>query len=159
MTRSSTHPNGLSLSPNEACETVDFMIRIVKWRESEQTLRGDRRRRRDEGYRVTLLFFLLFLANLFSLFSPIVPAPIIGDGANSTVLLVSVVGSVVLLIILISAFVISRRWALLPTPALASNSVPSAFCLSLFLGTQMRDVLLSAVRKWKSLKRAHTYTH
>ncbi|XP_072322103.1 ephrin type-A receptor 4-like [Eucyclogobius newberryi] len=38
-----------------------------------------------------------------------VPAPIIGDGANSTVLLVSVVGSVVLLIILISAFVISRR--------------------------------------------------
>uniref|UniRef100_A0A3Q2EFE3 receptor protein-tyrosine kinase n=1 Tax=Cyprinodon variegatus TaxID=28743 RepID=A0A3Q2EFE3_CYPVA len=36
-----------------------------------------------------------------------VPAPIIGDGANSTVLLVSVVGSVVLLIILISAFVIS----------------------------------------------------
>uniref|UniRef100_H3D9Y9 receptor protein-tyrosine kinase n=2 Tax=Tetraodon nigroviridis TaxID=99883 RepID=H3D9Y9_TETNG len=34
---------------------------------------------------------------------------IIGDGANSTVLLVSVVGSVVLLIILISAFVISRR--------------------------------------------------
>lgn len=40
---------------------------------------------------------------------PPVPAPIIGDGANSTVLLVSVVGSVVLLIILISAFVISRR--------------------------------------------------
>ncbi|KAM7399727.1 hypothetical protein PAMP_018975 [Pampus punctatissimus] len=38
-----------------------------------------------------------------------VPAPIIGDGANSTVLLVSVVGSVVLLLILISAFVISRR--------------------------------------------------
>uniref|UniRef100_A0A3Q2DAW4 receptor protein-tyrosine kinase n=1 Tax=Cyprinodon variegatus TaxID=28743 RepID=A0A3Q2DAW4_CYPVA len=38
-----------------------------------------------------------------------VPAPIIGDGANSTVLLVSVVGSVVLLIILISAFVISVR--------------------------------------------------
>ncbi|GLD69294.1 ephrin type-A receptor 4 isoform X2 [Lates japonicus] len=38
-----------------------------------------------------------------------VPAPIIGDGADSTVLLVSVVGSVVLLIILISAFVISRR--------------------------------------------------
>lgn len=107
MTRSSTHPNGLSLSPNEACETVDFMIRIVKWRESEQTLRGDRRRRRDEGYRVAL--FLLFLSNLFSLLSPIVPAPIIGDGANSTVLLVSVVGSVVLLIILISAFVISRR--------------------------------------------------
>lgn len=32
-----------------------------------------------------------------------------GDGANSTVLLVSVVGSVVLLLILISAFVISRR--------------------------------------------------
>lgn len=53
--------------------------------------------------------FLLFLVNLFSLLSPIVPAPIIGDGANSTVLLVSVVGSVVLLIILISAFVISRR--------------------------------------------------
>lgn len=41
--------------------------------------------------------------------SSVVPAPIIGDGANSTVLLVSVVGSVVLLIILISAFVISRR--------------------------------------------------
>uniref|UniRef100_A0A4W5P6M1 receptor protein-tyrosine kinase n=1 Tax=Hucho hucho TaxID=62062 RepID=A0A4W5P6M1_9TELE len=39
-----------------------------------------------------------------------VPAPIIGDGTNSTVLLVSVVGSVVLLLILISAFVISRRW-------------------------------------------------
>uniref|UniRef100_A0A8C6UF60 receptor protein-tyrosine kinase n=1 Tax=Neogobius melanostomus TaxID=47308 RepID=A0A8C6UF60_9GOBI len=38
-----------------------------------------------------------------------VPSPIIGDGANSTVLLVSVVGSVVLLLILISAFVISRR--------------------------------------------------
>uniref|UniRef100_A0A8D3CJD3 receptor protein-tyrosine kinase n=1 Tax=Scophthalmus maximus TaxID=52904 RepID=A0A8D3CJD3_SCOMX len=38
-----------------------------------------------------------------------VPAPIIGDGANSTVLLVSVVGSVVLLIILISAFVIRVR--------------------------------------------------
>uniref|UniRef100_A0A673WYV4 receptor protein-tyrosine kinase n=1 Tax=Salmo trutta TaxID=8032 RepID=A0A673WYV4_SALTR len=38
-----------------------------------------------------------------------VPAPIIGDGTNSTVLLVSVVGSVVLLLILISAFVISRR--------------------------------------------------
>ncbi|CAL8360466.1 unnamed protein product [Merluccius merluccius] len=38
-----------------------------------------------------------------------VPAPIIGDGTNSTVLLVSVVGSVVLLVILISAFVISRR--------------------------------------------------
>ncbi|KAM8904371.1 LOW QUALITY PROTEIN: ephrin type-A receptor 4-like [Spinachia spinachia] len=38
-----------------------------------------------------------------------VPAPIIGDGGTPTVLLVSVVGSVVLLIILISAFVISRR--------------------------------------------------
>ncbi|KAJ4935115.1 hypothetical protein JOQ06_016651 [Pogonophryne albipinna] len=38
-----------------------------------------------------------------------VPAPIIGDGTNSTVLLVSVMGSVVLLLILISAFVISRR--------------------------------------------------
>uniref|UniRef100_A0A8C9TKM9 receptor protein-tyrosine kinase n=1 Tax=Scleropages formosus TaxID=113540 RepID=A0A8C9TKM9_SCLFO len=38
-----------------------------------------------------------------------VPSPVIGDGANPTVLLVSVVGSVVLLIILISAFVISRR--------------------------------------------------
>uniref|UniRef100_A0A8C9TU84 receptor protein-tyrosine kinase n=1 Tax=Scleropages formosus TaxID=113540 RepID=A0A8C9TU84_SCLFO len=37
-----------------------------------------------------------------------VPSPVIGDGANPTVLLVSVVGSVVLLIILISAFVISR---------------------------------------------------
>lgn len=48
-----------------------------------------------------------FLSSSSPFFS--VPAPIIGDGANSTVLLVSVVGSVVLLIILISAFVISRR--------------------------------------------------
>lgn len=53
-------------------------------------------------------FSFLFLY-LLLLFFPTVPAPIIGDGANSTVLLVSVVGSVVLLIILISAFVISRR--------------------------------------------------
>ncbi|KAB0365429.1 hypothetical protein FD754_009585 [Muntiacus muntjak] len=38
-----------------------------------------------------------------------VPSRIIGDGANSTVLLVSVAGSVVLVVILIAAFVISRR--------------------------------------------------
>lgn len=38
-----------------------------------------------------------------------VPSRIIGDGANSTVLLVSVSGSVVLVVILIAAFVISRR--------------------------------------------------
>ncbi|XP_059784781.1 ephrin type-A receptor 4 isoform X1 [Balaenoptera ricei] len=38
-----------------------------------------------------------------------VPSRIIGDGANSTVLLVSVSGSVVLAVILIAAFVISRR--------------------------------------------------
>ncbi|KAG5286110.1 hypothetical protein AALO_G00011050 [Alosa alosa] len=38
-----------------------------------------------------------------------VPSPIIGDGANSTVLLVSVIGSVILLIIFIAVFVISRR--------------------------------------------------
>ncbi|KAF3824104.1 hypothetical protein GH733_008389, partial [Mirounga leonina] len=37
-----------------------------------------------------------------------VPSRIIGDGANSTVLLVSVSGSVVLVVILIAAFVISR---------------------------------------------------
>ncbi|KAK2490807.1 hypothetical protein MC885_021074 [Smutsia gigantea] len=37
------------------------------------------------------------------------PSRIIGDGANSTVLLVSVSGSVVLVVILIAAFVISRR--------------------------------------------------
>lgn len=55
----------------------------------------------------TSLFFPFF-HSLQILFAT-VPAPIIGDGANSTVLLVSVVGSVVLLIILISAFVISRR--------------------------------------------------
>lgn len=121
-----------------------------------------------EGWGVSSYFdfalFLLFLFNLFSLLSPIVPAPIIGDGANSTVLLVSVVGSVVLLIILISAFVISRRWASLPTPALPSNSVPSAFCLSLFLGTQMRDVLLSAGKSScqemeVTQKSTHIHTH
>ncbi|KAJ7424103.1 Ephrin type-A receptor 4 [Willisornis vidua] len=38
-----------------------------------------------------------------------VPSPIIGDGTNPTVLLVSVAGSVVLVVILIAAFVISRR--------------------------------------------------
>ncbi|KAL2096937.1 hypothetical protein ACEWY4_006144 [Coilia grayii] len=38
-----------------------------------------------------------------------VPSPIIGDGANSTVLLVSVIGSVILLLIFIAVFVISRR--------------------------------------------------
>ncbi|XP_036409671.1 ephrin type-A receptor 4-like isoform X2 [Megalops cyprinoides] len=38
-----------------------------------------------------------------------VPSPIIGDGANSTVLLVSVIGGVVLLLFVIAAFVISRR--------------------------------------------------
>ncbi|KAI4888509.1 hypothetical protein NFI96_019385, partial [Prochilodus magdalenae] len=38
-----------------------------------------------------------------------VPSPIIGDGANSTVLLVSVIGSVILLLIFIGVFVISRR--------------------------------------------------
>ncbi|ETE64980.1 Ephrin type-A receptor 4-B, partial [Ophiophagus hannah] len=38
-----------------------------------------------------------------------VPSPIIGEGTNPTVLLVSVAGSVVLVVILIAAFVISRR--------------------------------------------------
>ncbi|XP_016365485.1 ephrin type-A receptor 4a isoform X1 [Sinocyclocheilus rhinocerous] len=38
-----------------------------------------------------------------------VPSPIIGDGANSTVLLVSVIGSVILLLIFIGVFIISRR--------------------------------------------------
>ncbi|XP_061097172.1 ephrin type-A receptor 4a [Conger conger] len=38
-----------------------------------------------------------------------VPSPIIGDGANSTVLLVSVIGGVVLLLFIIGAFFISRR--------------------------------------------------
>ncbi|TSO57300.1 Ephrin type-A receptor 4 [Bagarius yarrelli] len=38
-----------------------------------------------------------------------VPSPIIGDGTNSTVLLVSVIGSVVLLLIFIAVFVIGRR--------------------------------------------------
>ncbi|KTG43437.1 hypothetical protein cypCar_00003278, partial [Cyprinus carpio] len=38
-----------------------------------------------------------------------VPSPIIGDGANSTVLLVSVIGSVILLLIFIGVFIITRR--------------------------------------------------
>uniref|UniRef100_A0A8C5MZ95 receptor protein-tyrosine kinase n=1 Tax=Leptobrachium leishanense TaxID=445787 RepID=A0A8C5MZ95_9ANUR len=38
-----------------------------------------------------------------------VPSPMIGEGANPTVLLVSVAGSIVLVVILIAAFVISRR--------------------------------------------------
>ncbi|KAL8187757.1 UNVERIFIED_CONTAM: Ephrin type-A receptor 4 [Gekko kuhli] len=38
-----------------------------------------------------------------------VPSPIIGEGTNPTVLLVSVAGSVVLVVILVAAFVISRR--------------------------------------------------
>ncbi|MEE6514371.1 hypothetical protein FKM82_022408 [Ascaphus truei] len=38
-----------------------------------------------------------------------VPSPMIGEGASPTVLLVSVAGSIVLVVILIAAFVISRR--------------------------------------------------
>ncbi|XP_043926103.1 ephrin type-A receptor 4 [Protopterus annectens] len=45
----------------------------------------------------------------FEFMTNTVPSAIIGEGANPTVLLVSVAGSVVLLIILIAAFVISRR--------------------------------------------------
>ncbi|XP_006008509.1 ephrin type-A receptor 4 isoform X1 [Latimeria chalumnae] len=45
----------------------------------------------------------------FEFMTNTVPSAIIGDGANPTVLLVSVAGSAVLLIILIAAFVISRR--------------------------------------------------
>ncbi len=48
--------------------------------------------------RLTLMLFFLS-----------VPSPIIGDGANSTVLLVSVIGSVILLLIFIGVFIISRR--------------------------------------------------
>lgn len=90
----------------------------------------------------------------FSLLSS-VPAPIIGDGANSTVLLVSVVGSVVLLIILISAFVISRRWA--------SSLCPFCF-VSLPLSSLLRDVLLndrksSCQEMDITLKHTHISTH
>ncbi|MGH0152625.1 UNVERIFIED_CONTAM: hypothetical protein FKN15_022875 [Acipenser sinensis] len=45
----------------------------------------------------------------FELMTNSVPSAIVGDGASPTVLLVSVAGSVVLVIILIAAFVISRR--------------------------------------------------
>lgn len=103
-----------------------------------------------------LLSSLLLFMHLSCPFSS-VPAPIIGDGANSTVLLVSVVGSVVLLIILISAFVISRRWAPSPCP----------FCfLSLPLSTKIRDVLLSTRKSscqrtdvvWKKYTNTHIHT-
>ncbi|MBN3324574.1 EPHA5 protein, partial [Atractosteus spatula] len=47
-------------------------------------------------------------SNPFEFMTNSVPSAIIGDGANPTVLLVSVAGSAVLLIILIAAFVISR---------------------------------------------------
>ncbi|XP_058846361.1 ephrin type-A receptor 4-like isoform X1 [Acipenser ruthenus] len=45
----------------------------------------------------------------FELMTNSVPSAIVGDGASPTVLLVSVAGSAVLVIILIAAFVISRR--------------------------------------------------
>ncbi|KAJ8389579.1 hypothetical protein AAFF_G00118160 [Aldrovandia affinis] len=45
----------------------------------------------------------------FEFLTTSVPSPIIGDGANSTVLLVSVIGGVVLLLFIIAAFFISRR--------------------------------------------------
>lgn len=61
------------------------------------------------GASVAANYTSLKLTHLLLIPPPTVPAPIIGDGANSTVLMVSVVGSVVLLLILVTAFVISRR--------------------------------------------------
>lgn len=109
---------------------------------------------------LTLLSVQRSSFSFFSLLPPplpsfSVPAPIIGDGANSTVLLVSVVGSVVLLIILISAFVISRRWVLSLCP----------FCfVSLPHSSQMRGVMLnnrksSCQEMDITLKHTHTHTH
>uniref|UniRef100_A0AAZ3SHI2 receptor protein-tyrosine kinase n=1 Tax=Oncorhynchus tshawytscha TaxID=74940 RepID=A0AAZ3SHI2_ONCTS len=72
-----------------------------------------------------------------------VPAPIIGDGTNSTVLLVSVVGSVVLLLILISAFVISRRQY---SPQHGENEEQMGLCWSECINRPFPSSFLSGVR-------------
>lgn len=100
--------------------------------------------------------FALCFWPMFHLSSPLfppsfssiaVPAPIIGDGANSTVLLVSVVGSVVLLIILISAFVISRR---------SASSLPFFNLLLAVSASSLPDETSSSESCQES---PHTHTH
>ena len=126
MTRSSTHSNEQSLSLDHIGRESRGGSGRGSTTNTECTPALSCAATRSSTVILTLLFVSIQPSSLSLFFPPAlppsflpfpsVPAPIIGDGANSTVLLVSVVGSVVLLIILISAFVISRRWASSPCP-------------------------------------------